>query len=57
MFKFFLSIIIVISFNLNLISQADTKKGNVIFIHPDGTGLADWNALRMIKAGPDSEIY
>ena len=56
MFKFFLSIIIVISFNLNLISQSDTQKGNVIFIHPDGTGLADWNALRMIKAGPDSEI-
>lgn len=30
--------------------------GNVIFIHPDGTGLADWNALRLIKAGPDGEI-
>lgn len=31
-----------------------SKTGNVIFIHPDGTGLADWNALRMIKVGPDS---
>lgn len=56
MLKFFLSIILVITFNLNLISQSDIKKGNVIFIHPDGTGLADWNALRMIKVGPDSEL-
>jgi alkaline phosphatase len=39
-----------------LISQSDIKKGNVIFIHPDGTGLADWNALRMIKVGPDNEL-
>src|SRR5690606_34373819 len=29
---------------------------NVIFIHPDGTGLADWNALRLLKSGPDGEI-
>jgi alkaline phosphatase len=56
MLKFFLSILIVISFNIILISQTEIQKGNVIFIHPDGTGLADWNALRMIKVGPDSEI-
>lgn len=56
MLKFLLSIIVVIVFNFCLISQTDTKKGSVIFIHPDGTGLADWNALRMIKVGPDNEI-
>lgn len=56
MLKFFLSFLLVAAFNLNLISQSDIKKGNVIFIHPDGTGLADWNALRMIKVGPDNEL-
>lgn len=39
------------------INHAQTNKtGNVIFIHPDGTSLADWNALRIIDAGPDGEI-
>lgn len=56
MLRFCLSILLVISFHVKLISQTDLKKGNVIFIHPDGTGLADWNALRIIKAGPDGEI-
>ncbi|NWF90274.1 MAG: alkaline phosphatase [Ignavibacteriaceae bacterium] len=32
------------------------KTGNVIFIHPDGTSLADWNALRILTVGPDSDI-
>jgi alkaline phosphatase len=32
---------------------APTGPGNVIFIHPDGTGLAAWNAYRLIDAGPD----
>ena len=32
------------------------KTGSVVFIHPDGTALADWNALRIITVGPDSEI-
>lgn len=36
--------------------QSVTTKGNVIFIHPDGTGLADWNALRILKVGPDGEL-
>ncbi len=39
---------------LSIFSQ--TKTGNVIFIHPDGTGLADWNALRMLTVGPDRNI-
>ncbi len=32
------------------------EKGNVIFIHPDGTGLAVWNALRILEKGPDGEL-
>lgn len=39
-----------------LFAQSKSKTGSVIFIHPDGTALADWNALRIITAGPDGEI-
>lgn len=39
-----------------IISAQSGKTGSVIFIHPDGTGLADWNALRILTAGPDGEI-
>jgi alkaline phosphatase len=28
--------------------------GNVIFIHPDGSGASMWGALRLISVGPDS---
>lgn len=56
MFRFFITFTLV----LNLIgcsyTQIVNQKGNVIFIHPDGTGLADWNALRMIKVGPDNDL-
>lgn len=27
--------------------------GSVIFIHPDGSGLGMWGALRLVKVGPD----
>ncbi len=43
-------------FFLQLSIFSQTKTGNVIFIHPDGTGLADWNALRMLTVGPDRDI-
>ncbi|MBS3945844.1 MAG: alkaline phosphatase [Melioribacter sp.] len=32
------------------------QKGNVIFIHPDGTSLAAWNATRMLYVGPDNKL-
>ncbi|MFZ0255555.1 MAG: alkaline phosphatase [Gammaproteobacteria bacterium] len=44
---------------LIMAAQADTFTdagpggGNVIFIHPDGTGLNHWNAARMYWKGPD----
>ena len=56
MLRFLLLVFLFVGLNNNLQPQENSKTGNVIFIHPDGTGLADWNALRMIKAGPDSEI-
>jgi len=30
--------------------------GNVIFIHPDGTGLISWNACRILYYGPDGTM-
>jgi alkaline phosphatase len=41
----------------SLLSQNQNNlTGSVIFVHPDGTGLADWNALRILTVGPDSII-
>ena len=48
--------VFVILLSITITAQVNGTKGNVIFIHPDGTGLADWNALRLLKAGPDGEI-
>jgi len=38
-----------------ILAQDKVKTGNVIFIHPDGTGLSIWNAMRIYYYGPDSE--
>lgn len=51
-FYLFLSFYLI--FHISVFSQ--TQTGNVIFIHPDGTGLADWNALRMLTVGPDGDL-
>jgi len=29
---------------------------NVIFIHPDGTGVSDWNAARFFMKVPDGRL-
>lgn len=31
-------------------------EGNVIFLHPDGTGLGHWNAARVLEVGPDGML-
>ncbi len=54
MHRIIFSLSVLIVFNLH--SYAQVKVGNVIFIHPDGTSLSDWNALRILTAGPDSSI-
>lgn len=41
----------------SVIFAQNFQTGNVVFIHPDGTGLADWNALRLIKVGPDNDLH
>lgn len=32
------------------------KKGNVIFFHPDGTGLNHWSAARLYFKGVDAKL-
>ncbi|MCZ7556131.1 MAG: alkaline phosphatase [Bacteroidia bacterium] len=31
--------------------------GNVIFIHPDGSGASMWGALRLLEQGPDGMLH
>lgn len=38
------------------VEETRFKKGSVIFIHPDGTGLSNWNAARILYYGPDGEL-
>lgn len=59
--KSIISIILSLIFTLSACSTISTdkqgiQKGNVIFIHPDGTGLATWNVLRILEKGPDGEL-
>ena len=37
-------------------SAQDIPTGNVIFIHPDGTSLATWNATRLLCYGTDGTL-
>ncbi|NUN10845.1 MAG: alkaline phosphatase [Ignavibacteriaceae bacterium] len=46
---------VLINFTISA-QQTGIKTGNVIFIHPDGTSLSDWNTLRLLTVGPDNEI-
>jgi alkaline phosphatase len=58
--KSFWYTIIALTLLLNVSSQCqenqNLKTGNVIFIHPDGTALAGWNAIRVLYYGPDGEL-
>ncbi len=56
--KLKLAIIYILFFSLTISAQEKNEKikGNVVFVHPDGTSASVWNAARMIYAGPDSNI-
>lgn len=54
--NFILTYILTFILSLQVPVYPQTQTGNVIFIHPDGTGLADWNALRMLTVGPDGDL-
>ena len=51
-----LSFFLIISPLLFGQQQSVAKTGNVIFIHPDGTALSGWNAIRVLYYGPDGEL-
>ncbi len=36
--------------------NGDSRQGNVIFIHPDGTSASHWGAARMLHYGPDGRL-
>lgn len=38
------------------VSFSTAHATNVIFIHPDGAGVAHWQAARFLKTGPDGEL-
>lgn len=38
-------------------AQEEYATGNVIFFHPDGSGLNHWNAARMYWYGPDGALH
>jgi len=47
---------VLLTITLSSQSQSNIETGNVIFIHPDGTGLANWNAARVLYYGPDGNL-
>lgn len=59
LFRYSFSVILLIflfSGCLKKVEEDTARKGNVIFIHPDGTGLAGWHTLRILEKGPDGEL-
>jgi alkaline phosphatase len=48
-------LLFLISILISCQNGNEIRKGNVIFIHPDGTSLANWIGMRMLYYGPDSE--
>ncbi len=38
-------------------AQAKDGTGSVIFIHPDGSGVAMWTATRALYVGPDADLH
>lgn len=48
-----LSILLIL---LTLLPRSGVAGGSVIFLHPDGAGLAHWQAARMFLVGPDGEL-
>lgn len=53
--KFLVLLLIVFTVSCSTDENNNIQKGNVIFIHPDGTSLSNWIAMRMLYYGPDSE--
>ncbi len=39
------------------LAAASAPAASVIFLHPDGAGLAHWQAARMLQVGPDGDLH
>jgi alkaline phosphatase len=39
------------------LSAGETEAGSVIFIHPDGSGVGMWTAMRLLTAGPEGMTH
>jgi alkaline phosphatase len=54
---FVISILLFINFRFNNdLKDTSIPTGNVIFIHPDGSGPAMWEACRILQVGPDGML-
>ncbi|MBO9308741.1 MAG: alkaline phosphatase [Chloroflexi bacterium] len=54
---FALALALLAAVAVPLVSNAQTPKtGNVIFFHPDGSGLNHWSAARIYWKGPDGTL-
>lgn len=51
-----LAVTVGFGFTLATAPASAQDTGNVIFFHPDGTGVNHWGAARMHIAGPDGEL-
>ncbi|MEM6281968.1 MAG: alkaline phosphatase [Chloroflexota bacterium] len=49
-------LVAVLALSMVPVVAQDMETGNVIFFHPDGTGLSHWNAGRMYWEGPDGSL-
>lgn len=57
-FSFLLLVVTLLLFPVVPVqAQSTIQTGNVIFFHPDGTGLNHWNAARMYWYGPDGLLH
>lgn len=50
------TVTMVVGFGCAIRDGRGPTTGNVIFVHPDGTGLNHWNAGRMYWQGPDGVL-
>ncbi len=53
-----LSAIVVFLFSTSCTKpvKKESETGNVIFLHPDGTGATSWHAARILNYGPDGYL-
>jgi len=51
-----LAFLFMIAFSCGESNTAELKTGSVIFIHPDGSSMSAWAALRLVDKGPDGNL-